>query len=183
MFQNRHLELCFTLGRSWKDPIEMVAGKSVLFLQKATLWKVSSLPLSWPQPFELTRFHDFERTLSAVPVLGKLRHEHHQTPDSWNVMDAGAVNVLVEEFEHRFLLLSQEWLNFKAKFGGWKGLKDLEFSTAGTTWYYHLWDLRFQLYHPKLVANPLSARQNLRHFGTVTPGHWYLIPSWNSQER
>ena len=29
----------------------------------------------------------------------------------------------------------------------------------------------------------MSARQNLRHFGTVTPGHWYLIPSWNSQER
>ena len=29
----------------------------------------------------------------------------------------------------------------------------------------------------------MSARQNLRPLGTVTPGHWYLILSWNSQER
>ena len=28
----------------------------------------------------------------------------------------------------------------------------------------------------------MSTRQNLRQFGTVTPGHWYLILSWNSQE-
>ncbi len=51
--------------------------------------KVSSLPLYWPQPFEPTRL--FERTLSAFPFPGKLRQEHHQTPDSWNVLDAGAV--------------------------------------------------------------------------------------------
>ena len=29
----------------------------------------------------------------------------------------------------------------------------------------------------------MSTRQNLRPLGTVTPGHWYLILSWNSQER
>ena len=29
----------------------------------------------------------------------------------------------------------------------------------------------------------MSARQNLRPLGTVTPGHWYLIWLWNSQER
>ncbi len=28
-----------------------------------------------------------------------------------------------------------------------------------------------------------SARQNVRHKGTVKPGHWYLILSWDSQER
>ena len=25
----------------------------------------------------------------------------------------------------------------------------------------------------------MSARQNLRQLGTITPGHWYLILSWN----
>ena len=29
----------------------------------------------------------------------------------------------------------------------------------------------------------MSARQNLRPLGTVSPGHWYLILSWNSHER
>ena len=33
------------------------------------------------------------------------------------------------------------------------------------------------------ILQSWSDRQNLRHFGTVTPGHWYLMLSWNSQER
>ena len=60
--------------------------------------------------------------------------------------------------------------------------------------YSRFWRVRVELCLPQpvffngwgVLANKLyhvSARQNLRHFGTVTPGHWYLIPSWNSQER
>ena len=33
------------------------------------------------------------------------------------------------------------------------------------------------------VRTHVSARQNLRPLGTVTPGHWYLMRWWNSQER
>ena len=33
------------------------------------------------------------------------------------------------------------------------------------------------------LSDHMSAGQNLRHKGTVKPGHWYLILPWNSQER